>query len=140
VRLGPAPTRSQLWDNATRHLAGIALLVLAAVVAHRGGRGDQQWQYVAIAGALVPQVLLDTLAAFVPRRRARLRTSRRAARTPLVASTALTVAAPVVLLTGSAAAAAAGLCAATGLAIAAAPVTVTFAPRRAAARPARPMA
>ncbi|HEX6515685.1 MAG TPA: hypothetical protein VF049_08920 [Nocardioidaceae bacterium] len=135
--LGPAPTRSQLWDNATRQLAGAALVALAAAIAHRTGHGGQQWQYLAIAAALLPQLLLDVLALVEARRRARLRTSPRPARTPLLAAAALGVAAPVVLVTDAAAAqAAAALCAAAGLALAASPVTVTFAPRRPGPRPA----
>lgn len=71
------PSPALLGDHAVRHLAGLALLVLAAVLVHRGGYLDQQWQYAAMASALAPQVLIDLWGARNPERRGRLRVSRR---------------------------------------------------------------
>ena len=125
------PSRADLSRNAMRHLAGGALVVLAAAIVHRTGHTDQQWQYVAIAAALIPQAILDALAAEDQRRRAKLRASARPAWPPLLVAVALAVAAPTTLLSGYAAASAlAALTAAAGLAVAAAPVTIAFAPRR----------
>ena len=125
------PTRDQLDGDAMRHVAGGALVVLAAAIVHRAGHTDQQWQYVAIAAALLPQVLLDLLAAGDPRRRERLRTSRRPSTLPLVAAGVLAVTAPMALLLGEALTSVlAALSAGAGLAVAAAPVTVKIAPRR----------
>lgn len=129
-RRGPVPTPEQLARNAMRHLAGASLVVLAAAIAHQSGHSDQQWQYVAVAGALGPQALLALLALKDPERRARLRASSRAAPVPLGAALVIGVAAVMTLLTGDApAVAVAAICAATGLTVAAAPVTVTIAPR-----------
>lgn len=129
-RPGPVPTPDQLTRNAMRHLAGAALVVLAAAVVHRTGHPDQQWQYVAVAAALLPQALLDALAVEDGDRRARLRTSSRLAPVPLLAAGALAVGASATLLSGGPfAVVAAAVCATAGLGIAAAPVTVTIAPR-----------
>jgi hypothetical protein len=129
-RTGRVPTTDQLARNAMRHVAGAALVLLAAAIAHRTGHVDQQWQYVAVAAALVPQVLLDVLAVGDADRRARLRTSRRAAPVPLLAGVALGVGAAAMLLSGqSVVVAVAALCASAGLGIAAAPITVAVAPR-----------
>jgi hypothetical protein len=126
----PIPTREQLSTHAMRHLAGMALVLLAAQVVHGAGHSDQQWQYVAIGVALGPQALIDLLASRDGRRRATLRASTRPALLPLLAACALVVAAPTTFLLGDTAASAlAALAAATGLAIAAAPVSVRFASR-----------
>lgn len=124
------PTREQLTTNAMRHLAGMALVLLAAQVVHSAGHSDQQWKYVAIGLALLPQALVDLLASRDSRRRATLRASTRPALLPLLAACALAVAAPTTFLLGDTAASAlAALAAAAGLAIAAAPVSVRFASR-----------
>lgn len=126
----PIPTREQLSTNAMRHLAGMALVLLAAQVVHSAGHSDQQWQYVAIGVALGPQALIDVVASRDRRRRASLRASTRPALLPLLAACALLVAAPTAFLLGETAASAlAALAAAVGLAIAAAPVSVKFAGR-----------
>lgn len=128
--VGPVPTPDQLVSTAMRYVASVALVLLAAGIVHRTGHLDQQWQYVAIAGSLVPQMLLVVLATQDAERRARLRTSTRPAPLQAVIAGVLVVAAAGTLLAGSALAPAlAALAAATGLAVAAAPVTVTFAPR-----------
>ena len=127
---GPSPTREQLGNDAVRHLAGMALVLLAAELVHRAGHADQQWKYVAIALALLPQVLIDVLASKDSRRRATLRASTRPALLPLLAALVLAVAAPTTYLLGDTAASAlAALTAAAGLGVAAAPVTVRFADR-----------
>lgn len=114
-----------------RHLAGAALLVLAAVLVHRTGHTDQQWQYVAIGAALMPQVLLDGLAVGDRERRARLRVSPLPALLPLLAAGLLAVATAVGLASGQAPVSVlAALSAAVGLAVVAAPVTVTVRRRR----------
>jgi peptidoglycan/LPS O-acetylase OafA/YrhL len=129
-RTDRVPTTDQLTGNALRHLAGAALVVLAAAAVHRSGHEDQQWQYVAVAAALVPQALMDALAAGDADRRRRLRTSTLPSAVPLLAAVLLGVAALWTLLTGGPlAVAAAGACAAAGLAVAAAPVAITIAPR-----------
>jgi hypothetical protein len=126
----PIPTREQLSTDAMRHIAGMALLLLAAEVVHRAGHTDQQWKYVAIAVALLPQVLIDVLASRDGRRRAVLRASARPAVLPLVGACVLAAAAPTTFLLGDTAASAlAALAAAAGLALAAAPVSVRFAAR-----------
>ena len=115
-----------------RHVTGMALVLLAAQVVHSAGHTDQQWNYVAIAVALLPQVLIDVLASRDGRRRAALRASARPAVLPLLAACVLAAAAPTTFLLGDTAASAlAALAAAAGLAIAAAPVSVRFAPRNA---------
>lgn len=125
------PSHADLSRNALRHLAGGSLVVLAAALVHRTGHTEQQWQYVAIAAALIPQAILDALASEDPRRRAKLRASTRPAWVPLLIAVVLAVAAPAILLDGQAAASAlAALVAAVGLAVAAAPVTIAIAPRR----------
>jgi hypothetical protein len=130
---GPVPTREQLGTDAMRQVAGIALVLLAAEIVHRTGHTDQQWQYVAIAAALLPQLLLDVLAVGDRERRSALRASKRPALVPLLAACALAVAAPTTFLLGNAAASAlAALAAAVGLGIAAAPVAVKYAPRSSA--------
>ena len=130
AQVSPVPTREQLSTNAMRHLAGMALVLLAAQVVHSAGHSDQQWQYVAIGVALGPQALIDVLASRDGRRRATLRASSRPAILPLLAACALLVAAPTAFLLGDTAASAlAALAAAAGLAIAAAPVSVRFAGR-----------
>ena len=127
---GAVPSAQQLGDDAARHLAGGALVVLAVAVVHRFGYPDQQWPYVAMAAALVPQVLVDLLALGDQRRRARLRTSGGPAWPPLLVAVVLAFAAPLATLSGGPApTATAALLAAAGLAVAAAPVTVTVAPR-----------
>lgn len=114
-----------------RHLAGAALLVLAAVLVHRTGHTDQQWQYAAIGAALIPQVLLDGLAVGDRERRARLRVSPRPALLPLLAAGLLAVATVMGLASGQPhVAVLAALSATVGLAVVAAPVTVTFRRRR----------
>lgn len=129
------PTRDELTRNALRHLAGAALVVLAAAIVHRTGHPEQQWQYVAVAAALVPQALLDALAVDDRDRRSRLRTSSRVAPVPFLAAVALAVGAAVTLLGGGPwDVAGAALCATAGLGIAAAPVTVTIAPHPRSAR------
>jgi len=135
----PSPTRDQLARDAVRHVAGAALLVLAAVLVHRTGHTDQQWQYAAIGAALMPQVLLDGLAVGDRERRARLRVSPRPALLPLLAAGLLAVAAVVGLASGQAPVAVlAALSATAGLAVVAAPVTVTSRQRRKdSARPPR---
>ncbi len=120
------PTRDQLLVHAARWVAGTSLVVLAAVLVHRAGHVDQQWQYVAIAAALAPQVALDLLALDDKDRRSRLRASRRPAAVPLVAATVLLASAESALL--PLAAATAALVAAAGLLIAAAPLTVVIEP------------
>lgn len=131
-RSGHVPSAEQLAANALRHLAGAALVVLAAAIVHRTGHQDQQWQYVAVAAALIPQALLDALASGDTDRRHRLRTSTRPSVVPLVAAVALAVGSLSMLVSGgSLAVAAAAVCAASGLGIAAAPVTITIAPRSA---------
>lgn len=128
---GSIPTKTQLSRNAMRQLAGGSLVVLAAAIVHRTGHPDQQWQYVAIAAALVPQALLDALAVEDTRRRTRLRARSGPAWVPLLVAVALAVAVPASWQAGEAGASAlAALTAAVGLGIAAAPVTVTVAPRR----------
>jgi membrane associated rhomboid family serine protease len=118
-----------------RHVAGATLLVLAAEIVHRTGHSDQQWQYVAVAAALVPQALVDALAVRDTDRRERLRVSTRPAPLLLVTAVVLGVAATAMLLSGgSAVVAAAALCATAGLAVAAAPVSVTIAARSAEGR------
>jgi len=110
-----------------RHVAGATLLVLAAVLVHRTGHTDQQWQYAAIGAALMPQVLLDGLAVGDRRRRARLRVSPLPAPLPLLGACLLAAATVVGLATGQAQVAVlAALSATVGLAVVAAPVTVTF--------------
>ena len=126
------PTGEQLTRHAMRHLAAAALVLLAAVIVHRAGHTEQQWQYAAIAAALVPQVLVDLLAARDPDRRARLRAAHRPASLPLLAAGALALAAPAMMLLGhvpSPAEALAAGCAAVGLTVAAAPLTIVLAPR-----------
>jgi peptidoglycan/LPS O-acetylase OafA/YrhL len=114
-----------------RHLAGVALLVLAAVLVHRSGHTDQQWQYAAIAAALMPQVLLDGIAVGDRERRARLRVSQRPALLPLLAAGLLAVTTMMGLASGQPdVAVLAALSATVGLAVVAAPVTVTFRRRR----------
>ena len=71
------PTPDLLGNHAARHLAGLALIALAAVLVHRAGFIDQRWQYAAMAAALAPQVLIDMLGARDRVRRSRLRVSRR---------------------------------------------------------------
>jgi hypothetical protein len=122
-----APSPAQLWAHALRQTAGAALVLLAAAVVHRTGHADQQWQYVAIAGATAPQLLLDVLALHDPERRARLRVASRPAWLPGVAAVVLTGAAVVTLLLGQPVAPSlAGLCAAAGLAVTAAPPVVAL--------------
>lgn len=134
---GPAPTREQLGQNTMRHVAGAALVVLSAMIAHSWGASDQKWQYVAIAAALIPQVLVNALAVGDADRRRRLRTSPRPAVVPLTAALVLAVAAPALAVTGQATTlmTAAAFFAAAGLAVAAAPVTVMLAPRPARREP-----
>ncbi|QNN52810.1 hypothetical protein [Nocardioides mesophilus] len=116
------PTRTQLQVHAMRTLAGAALVVLAAALVHRAGHLDQQWQYVAIAAALLPQFAVDALAVGDEDRRSRLRTSRRPALVPLLAAGVLVVVAMTASI--SLAATASALVAAAGLAVAGAPATV----------------
>lgn len=131
-RTGRVPTDEQLTGNALRHLAAAALVVLAAAIVHRTGHPDQQWQYVAVAAAMVPQALLDALASGDADRRQRLRASTGPSLVPLLAALVLAGAAlPTLVSGGSLAAAGAALCASAGLAVAAAPVTITIAPRSA---------
>lgn len=136
-RTGRVPTTDELTGNAMRHLAGAALGVLAAALVHRTGHADQQWQYVLVAAALVPQALMDALASGDTDRRQRLRTSTFPSIVPLLASIALAAGALWSALSGeSLAVAGAAACAAAGLAVAAAPVTIVIAPRS-QQRPAR---
>lgn len=124
------PTREQLGRHAMRYLAGAALVVLAAGIVHEHGYSEHLWQYVAIAGALTPQILLDVLAMGDPDRRSRLRISTRPALVPLLATAVLVVGATTTLLSAQAVAAGvAGLSAAAGLAVAGSPITVTI-PRK----------
>jgi hypothetical protein len=120
------PSREQLGRHATRYLAGASLVVLSAGIVHRADHPEQVWQYVAIAVALTPQVLVDVLAMADPERRARLRASRRPAAVPLLAMAALVVGATATLVsTQAVAAGVAALSAAAGLAVAGSPITVT---------------
>lgn len=131
ARHAEVPTADELQKHANRYVVAGALVVLAAAIAHRTGHYDQQWQYVAIAAALLPQVLLDLLAAADPRRRGRLRTTTRPSVLPLLGAMLLVVGGTTTLLSAQAAAAAlAALSAAAGLTIAASPLTVTIAARR----------
>ena len=126
------PSRDQLARHAMRNLAGVALVVLAGAVVHKAGHHDQQWQYAAIAAALVPQILVTLLALKDGKRRASLRVSERPRIILLLPALALAVSAPVTWLSdGPALPALAGLCAAAGLAIAASPATIVFGPRAA---------
>lgn len=128
--VGPVPTPEQLDQSALRHAAGTGMIVLSAAIVGRTGNADQQWQYLVIAAALLPQVLLAVLAAADRHRRAQLRTSKRPALIPLSLSVVLAGSGIAMLLLGqSTSTALAAFVAAGGLAIAAAPVTVTFAPR-----------
>lgn len=127
---GRSPTPEQLGRHAMRYLAGAALVVLAAGIVHENGYSEHLWQYVAIAGALAPQILLDVLAMGDPERRSRLRTSTRPALVPLLATGLLMVGATMTLLAADATAAGvAGLSAAAGLAVAGSPMTVSI-PRK----------
>lgn len=126
------PTAQELGSHAMRSLAGVAFVVLAAVLVHRMGHAEYQWQFLAIAGAVVPQVLVDTLAINDPERRSRLRTSLRPAPVPMLGAVALLIAADATFVPGNAASAtlaAAAVCAAVGLVVVASPKTITFAPR-----------
>lgn len=121
----PVPTPDLLGGHAARHLAGLALVGLAAFLVHRSGYLDQQWQYAAMSVALLPQILIDLLGARDRGRRVRLRVSGRPVALLTVMALALAVvtgwaavvhqAAPVVV------AAALG---SIGLAVAAAPPSV----------------
>lgn len=119
------PTPDLLGEHAARHVAGLALVVLAAFIVHRTGYFDQRWQYAAIAGALVPQVLIDLLGARDRKRRGRLRVSGRPVILLTAMSLSLTAVSVWAALVGQAApvvvAAALG---AAGLAVAAAPPSV----------------
>ena len=131
-RTGRVPTDEQLTGNALRHLAAAALVVLAAAIVHRSGHSDQQWQYVAVAAAMVPQALMDALASGDADRRRRLRASTGPSIVPLLAALVLAGAAlPTLVAGGSLAVVGAALCASAGLTVAAAPVTITIAPRSA---------
>lgn len=124
------PTTDELTGNALRHLAGAALVVLAAALVHRTGYADQQWQYVLVAAALVPQALTDALASGDTDRRQRLRASTFPSIVPLLASVALAAGALWSAISGDPlTVAGAAACAAAGLAVAAAPVTIVIAPR-----------
>ena len=115
-----------------RHVAGAALVLLAAVIVHRTGHTVQLRSYIVIAVALLPQVGLDALAMRDPRRLARLRVSGRPALVPCLKAIVLALAAATTLVFGTpptAWAAGAAFCAAAGLAVAAAPVTVLIAAR-----------
>jgi hypothetical protein len=122
-----APTREQLGRHALRYLAGASLVVLAAGIVHETGYREHLWQYVAIAAALTPQVLVDLLAMGDEQRRSRLRVSTRPALVPLLATGALVIGATSTWLSAHAVAAAvAGLSAAAGLAVAGSPITVNI--------------
>lgn len=125
------PTPRQLGDHALRILAGAALVLLAAGVVHAFGLFDQRWPYVAMALALLPQVLIDLLAARRPERRRRVRLSRRPWPVPALAAGALLLAAAWSLSVGAAwPSVVAALCACAGLALASAPTSVVLVPRR----------
>lgn len=129
---GPVPTPAELWQHAMRHLAAISLVALSAVVVHKTGHTDQQWQYAAMAVGLLPQVLIDLDAVRAPQRRARLRTFKRPTPVPFMATCVLGIGTPILFLSGIATgmgeAAAAGI-AVVGLGLAAAPMTIRLAPR-----------
>lgn len=126
------PTTQQLGTHAMRQAAGAALVVLAAVIVQKYGFTDQRWQYVAIAGALVPQILVDLVAVRLPERRRRLRLSRRPSPMAALAAVALAVTSVTALALGEpVASAVAALVAGIGLAIAAAPQSVAIASTRA---------
>ena len=129
--LGPVPTGRQLLDEGLRHAGAITLVLLAAQVVRSNGHTDQQWQYVVIAVALVPQPLTMLVAWRRRPDREKLRVSTRPSPLLTLFATVLAASAGVTWLTGGGAPpVVAALCAAAGLALAAAPVTVTFAPRR----------
>lgn len=127
---GTVPTKDQLLSHGLRHIAGAGLVLAAAELVHRAGYPEERWQYVAIAAALVPQVLTNAVAVRDPDRRRRLRTSSRPAPLLLAMAVLLVVAAVTLLVSGSALAPGlAGLCAALGLGVAASPTSVRFGPR-----------
>lgn len=127
---GPAPSPQQLGGHAVRVLAGAALVLLASGIVQAAGLPQQRWQYVAMAGALLPQVLIDLLAARDTSRRARLRTSK--CPVPLLGALAvgLGVLGLVAWFSGEPQASAlAALTAAGGLTVAASPTSIRLAPR-----------
>ena len=123
------PNAQQLGMHAMRQFAGAALVVLAAAIVHAFGFSDQRWQYVAIAAALVPQILIDLMAVRLPERRRKLRVSHRPAAMASLAAVALAVTAVTALMMGEpVASGTAALVAGAGLAIAAAPQSVAIVP------------
>lgn len=120
---GPVPTHDQLLSHALRQLAGGALIVLAAVV-------TGHTQYALIAAALLPSILVDLLAMRDHDRRRALRVSKRPV-IVLVGCAALLAAAATAIWMGGDPLPAylAALCAASGLAVAGSPSSITFAPR-----------
>lgn len=123
------PTVEHLTRHACRQLAGASLVVLAAVVVTRTGYVDQRLQYVAIAAALGPQLLLDVLAVADKKRRQALRLVRRPQHIPLLAAMLLFGLAAYALVQQAHAPAVAALCAAAGLGIAAAPEAIEVSAR-----------
>ena len=62
ARSGSGAGSAVPWRRApTRELAAAALVVLVAVVAWRTGDRDRPWEYVAVAAALLPQLVVDVL-------------------------------------------------------------------------------
>ena len=113
-----------------RHVAGASPVGLAAVLVLRYGDPGQLLAYLMIAGALVPQILVNLLALHNDERRSLLRSSTRPAWLLSVITVVLLAASCTTLLAGQPVVQSlAGLCAAAGLAIAAAPASIVIVPR-----------
>jgi hypothetical protein len=73
------PTRTTLMEYACRQSLAVTLLAAAAWGVHQGGHADYVTPYLLMACALVPQVLIATVALGDEDRRRRLRSSARPA-------------------------------------------------------------
>lgn len=89
VPAGPTPSRPALLEYAARQVSAVAVVAAAAWLTHRAGLDAHVWPYVLMAGAIVPQVLLATVALGDEDRRSRLRTSARPAPLPALLAVAL---------------------------------------------------